>query len=167
MGIKQLMRNSFIAFAVLSISIFASCDVQSGISKKSVEKYGPTPTPSISPTPVEEPIDPADVVQVDTTLEGPSIPISGPKDKLNVVCDKYNRVMVNGGGKVVNVKGVCSKIMLNGNGNDITAEATTEIVFNGSENKVRYSRYANGKRPLVTDNKGGNVSEKVAAPAKK
>ena len=161
------MKISLITFVIISIAIVASCDVQSGITKQSVEKYGPTPTPSISPTPVEPPIDPADVVQVDTSLQGPSLTVNDPKDKMNLVCNKYNRVMVNGGDKVVTVKGACSQIMLNGDRNDVTAEAVMEIIFNGTENKVRYSRYGNGKRPIVTDNKGGNVSEKVSASTKK
>ena len=161
------MKILLIPFAIISISIVASCDVQSGITKQSVEKYGPTPTPSISPTPTEEPIDPADIVQVDTSDQGPSLTVNSPTDKMNLVCNKYNRVMVNGGDKVVTVKGACSQIMLNGNRNEVTAEAVMEIIFNGTENKVRYSRYANGKRPVVTDNQGGNVSEKVSASTKK
>ena len=161
------MKNSILAFAVLSISIVASCDVQSEISKKSVEKYVATPTPAISPTPAEEPIDPADAMQVDTSVSGPSIVINTAQDKMNVVCGKYNRLMVNGSPKVVTVKGACSQIMLNGNRHEVTAEAATEIIFNGTENLVRYSRYVNGKRPRITDNKGWNLSEKVAAAAKK
>lgn len=147
--------------------MLTSCDVQSGITKKSVEKFGPTPAPSISPTPAQEPIDPADVIQVDTTLQGPLLTVNTQADKKNLVCDKYNRVMVNGGDKVVTVKGVCSQIMINGDRNDVTAEAAMEIVFNGTENKVRYSRYGNGQRPTVTDNKGGNVSEKTVSPTRK
>ena len=148
--------------------MLASCDPQSEISKKSVEMYVATPTPTISPTPTEEPIDPADVVRVDAAIErGPSIEINTSQDKMNVVCNKYNRVMVNGAPKVVTVTGACSQIMLNGNGHDVTAEAVAEIVFNGADNRVRYSRFANGKRPVVVDNKGGNLSEKVAAPGKK
>ena len=162
------MKNALITIAILSVSLLASCDVQSGMSKKGVEKYVTTPTPAISPTPTEVPIDPADVVTVDTNIErGPSININTADDKMNVTCDKYNRVMLNGGPKVVTVKGACSQIMLNGNQHDVTAEAVSEIVFNGTENKVKYFRYANGKRPMVTDNKGGNISEKIAAPAKK
>ena len=87
---------------------------------------------------------------------------------MNVVCDKYNRVRVNGSPKVVTVKGVCSQITLNGDDHDVTVEAVTEIVFNGSENKVHYSKYANGKRPRVTNNsKGENLTEKVIAPTVK
>jgi hypothetical protein len=161
------MKITLITFAIISIAMLVSCDVQSGITKKSVEKFEPTPTPSISPTPVEAPIDPADVVQVDTSDQGPSLTVNTPKDKTNLVCDKYNRVMVNGGDKVITVKGACRQIMINGDRNDVTAEAVMEIIFNGTENKVRYSRYGNGKRPVVTDNKGGNVSEKAPAPTKK
>jgi len=161
------MRNTLLAFAVLSISILASCDVQSEISKKSVEKYAATPAPSVSPTPTEEPIEPADVVNGDTTDPGPTISINRTDDKMNVVCNKYNRVMVNGGAKIVTVKGVCSQIMINGDHNEVTAEAVAEIIYNGNENKLSYSRYANGKRPIVTDNTGGNISEKVARSKKK
>ena len=161
------MKFSLIILALVSISTVASCEVQSEISKKSVEKYTTTPTPTISPTPTEVPIDPADVVAVDTAAGGPSIVINTAQDKMNVVCDKWNRLMINGEAKIVTAKGACSQIMLNGNRHEVAAEVVGEIVFNGSENTVRYSRYANGKRPTVTDHKGGNLSEKVAASTKK
>jgi hypothetical protein len=162
------MRNWLIGFAILSISISASCDVQSGITKKSVEKYVTTPTPAISPTPTEEPIDPADIVQTNTTEVGPMISVNTREDKMNVVCNKYNRVTVNGSPKVVTIKGICSQITLNGHGHDVTVEVVTEVVFNGSENKVHYSKYANAKRPAVTNNsRGENLTEKVTAPAVK
>src|SRR5688572_11274977 len=157
------MRNQLIAFAVLSVSIFVSCDAQSDMAKKGVEKYVTTPTPGVTPTP-EEPIDPADVVQASSTERGPVITVNREQDKLNLACDKYNRVMINGSGHVVTIRGVCSQIMLNGHNHDVTVDAVTEIVFNGNDNKVRYSRYANGKRPIVTKNsKGDNLAEKVAA----
>ncbi len=42
-----------------------------------------------------------------------------------------------------------------------------EFIFNGAENSLRYSRFANGKLPLVTENQPGNVIEKTAfEPAK-
>jgi hypothetical protein len=160
------MWKPLIAFAALTISVLASCDSQSGIAKKSVEKYTTTPTP-ISPTPTEEPIDPADVVHASTTERGPTISVTS-KDKLNVVCDKYNRVMISGSPKVVTIKGICSQLMLNGREHEVTIEAVTEIVFNGSENKVHYARYANGKRPIVTSNsRGENLTEKVASASTK
>lgn len=148
------------------LATFASCDVQSGITKKSVEKYMPTPTPSIVPTPVETPIDPADIVHVDASLQGDMISINKSSEKKPVVCDKYNQVMVNNSDTVVTIKGACRQVMINGDRNDVTAEAVMGIVFNGSENKLRYSHYANGKRPLVTDNRPGNITEKISAPSK-
>ena len=160
------MKTAFILI-IVAVSITVSCDVQSGMSKKGVEKFIDTPTPSVSPKPSEAPIDPADIVAVDTALHGPLLSVNTKSDRKNLVCDKYNRVMLNGGEKVVTIKGVCSQIMMNGNNNDVTAEAVMEIVFNGSGNNLRYSRYGNGKRPVVTDNSGGNVAEKVPAPAKK
>ena len=145
-----------------------SCDAQSDMAKKGVEKYVTTPTPAISPTPTEAPIEPADILQSNTTEPGPTLSVNRAADKMNLVCDKYNRVMINGTAKVVTIKGVCSQIMLNGKNHDVTAEAVAEIVFNGDENEVRYSRYANGKRPVVTKNsRGENRVEKIsAAPAK-
>ena len=57
--------------------------------------------------------------------------------------------------------------MINGDRNQVTANATLAIVVNGSENNVTYSHFVNGKRPVVTENKPGNVIEKVSAPAAK
>lgn len=150
-----------------SVAVFASCDVQSGIAKKSVEDFQPTPTPSISPTPTEEPIDSADVVTVDTADQGATLSVNGPEEKQTVNCTKYNRVMINGAANVVTVKGACWQIMINGDRNQVAAEAVSEIVVNGGDNTVNYTRYANGKRPIVTENRPGNVVEKIAAPAGK
>jgi Protein of unknown function (DUF3060). len=149
------------------IATFASCDVQSGISKKSVEEYQPTPLPSVVPTPEEPPIDPVDVVQVDTSLQGDIISVNKPGEKKTIACDKYNQVMVNRSDTVVTVTGGCRQLMLNGNNNDVTIEAVMAVVFNGEGNKVKYTKYGNGKRPSITQNKSGNTIEKIAAPAKK
>ena len=161
------MKTLIITLAIALITVVTSCDVQSEITKKSVEKYQPTPTPSISPTPTEEPIDPADVVTVDTTVEGDTISTHGLKGKETVACTKFNRVMINSSDKVVTIKGACQQIMINGHRNKITADAATEFVLNGSENNVTYARYVNGKRPTITENRPGNVIEKVTGPSAK
>lgn len=148
------------------MAILMGCDPQSEFARKGVEKYAPTPTPSVSPTPVEAPIDPADVVQVDTSTTGPLLLVSRGEKKGDLNCSKFNRVMVNSNGNALTIKGACSQIMVNGNDNDIKAKAVTEIIFNGGGNKLGYSSYANGKRPTVVDNYGGNVSEKIARTTK-
>jgi hypothetical protein len=150
-----------ISFVILAAAL-VSCDVQSGITKKSVEKYVETPTPRTLPTPEETPIDPADIVQVDTEHQGDLISVNESRQKKTIVCNKYNRLMINNHDNVLIIKGACSQIMVNGDRNDITAEAVMEIVFNGSENTVRYSRYPNGRRPLVSDNNVGNLAEKAS-----
>jgi hypothetical protein len=157
------MKNSaFLVF--VSIAIFlAGCDVQSGIATKSVEKYVPTPTPERSIIP-EEPIDPADVVQVDTT-EGPQISVNPSDDKKTVECSKYNRVKINGDRKVVTVRGICKQIMVNGDNNQVLSSGFAELVLNGHENYVEYTKFANGKRPAVTDNGQGNSVSKQQAAA--
>lgn len=143
--------------------LMTGCDVQSGISKKSVEGYTASPTPATTRTP-EPPIDPADVAAVDTSVEGPKININPTPPVKEVNCAKYNRVHINTDGRELNIKGVCRQIMINGDKNKIAALAFTEIVVNGTENEVRYTKFADGKRPIIANNAGGNTIEKISAP---
>ncbi len=161
------MKNLALNITLVISALFGACDVQSGITKKSVEKYEASPTPAWKVV-TEEPIDPADAIAVDTAVEGPQISVSKP-DEANkpAKCDKYNRVMINGDGKKVRITGVCSQIMINGNRNKVTAVAAAEITVNGRENSVEYSKYANGKRPQVKDNGDGNTILKVELPKAK
>lgn len=161
------MRIKAIIIAATCLAFAASCDVQSGITKNAVEKYGPTPTPSVSPTPVVEPIDPADVVQVDTALNGPMIPVNESRQQKTVNYNKFNQIQVNGSDAEITAKGACRNITVNGDRNRISMEAVSTITFNGNDNKLTYSRIANGKRPIVTDNKGTNTTEQAATPGKK
>lgn len=151
-----------LAIFVLIAAAAAACDPQSGITKKSLEKFESSPTPEIKITP-EAPIDPADVATVDVNTTGPNITVNGP-DKKSVDCNKYNKLMVNSSSQKITVKGVCKQLMINGDRNEINGGAFTEIVFNGDGNKVEYSKYANGKRPIVADNTGSNTAAKAAAP---
>jgi hypothetical protein len=154
--------------SITLLALFTSCDVQSEMTKKSVEKYLPTPTPSISPTPVPEPIDAADVVTVETSAErGNDISVYKSGEKRTASCTKYNDVMVNGSDTVITLKGACRRIEVNGNGNKITSEAVSEIIINGLDNNVTYSRFVNGKRPIIKDNRSTSIVEKIAAPAAK
>jgi hypothetical protein len=148
------------------IATLASCDLRNETAKKGVEKYSSTPQPPVSPLPTPSPVDPADIAEVDTSLEGDTIPITGYEQKKTVSCSKYNRVMVNGDGSEINVAGVCRQIMVNGDGNKIILDAAMEVVLNGSDNSVKYSRFANGKLPSVIDNRGGNVVEKIPSMTK-
>lgn len=163
-GSRELTMKKLVLIVMLSA--LCGCDIQSGIAKKSVEKYMPTPTPTVVPTPPEEPIDPADIVNVDTSQQDPLISVNGPEVTKPFNCNRYNRLMVNVSNKKVTIRGACSQIMVNGDGNEIAAEGTMEFVFNGSGNKATYSKFPNGKRPRVTDN-GGNLVEKAAAADKK
>jgi len=155
----------FIGIVAITFCAFlAACDVQSGMTKKNLEQYNPTPTPKINiPTP--EPIDPADIVTVDTALAGPQISIIKAEPNKTVNCDKYNRVSINGNEREVTIRGVCKQIMINGDRNKVTGAAFTEIVVNGTENTVQYTRYVNGKRPVIAENATPNTIEKVAGPA--
>lgn len=150
-------------FFIFSAAFLTSCDLRSDTAKKEMEKFSGTPTPVPSPTAAEKPIDPADIVQVDTSLEGETIGINGDQQKKIIACTKFNNVMINGNGAVATITGVCRKIMFNGSGNKITADAVAEIVFNGSQNTMTYSRFPNGKRPTVTQNRPDNIVEHIPA----
>ena len=154
------MKN--VALISLAACLFAaSCSVQSGITQDSLEKYKPTPTPEKIIQPTEEPIDPADVVNVDTAAQGPTLSVNRETDKTNLNCDKYNRVTINASGMEVKITGACSRIMVNGRQNRITAVAATEITTFGRDNTVEYSKFVNGKRPVITDSSGTNTISKV------
>ena len=154
------MKTLIVVLAIAATAFMSGCDPQSGIASKSVEKYVPTPTPVRTPE-VVEPIDPADAISVDTAQEGERISIPPSDEKKGADCSKYNEVRVNGNGRTVNVKGVCKQLMVNGDQNRITGVAFTSIVLNGTDNQIEYSKYANGKKPAVTDNGPTNTITKV------
>jgi len=137
--------------------------MRSGTAKEEMDKFSATrtPTPTITPTPEPTPINPADIVQVDTTLDGATLTSDGHDKKKTITCNKFNRVMINGSGSVITIKGACRQIMINGDANQITADAAIEFVLNGTGNSLRYARFANGKQPTVAENQPGNVIEKI------
>jgi hypothetical protein len=157
------MKKLFTIVCLLFIATLASCDVRSDTAKRDMEKFISSPTPPITPFPTMTPVDPKDVVEVDTSQQGDTIHFNGEGQKKTESCTKFNRLMVNGDKYVLTIKGVCRQIMINGDGNDITADAAMEFVLNGSNNTVRYSRYANGKQPTIVESRTGNTIEKVPA----
>jgi len=68
---------------------------------------------------------------------------------------------------VVSIKGVCQKVTVNGDRNQVTAEAAMEFAFNGTENSVSYSKFANGKQPIVTDDQANNTVDFAAGQEQK
>ena len=143
--------------------LLSSCDVRSDTAKREMEKFTSSPTPPISAMPTPSPVDPADTVAADTSTESGSIPIDGYKKRTSVTCTKFDRVRVNGDENEVTVKGICRQIMINGDSNKVTIDAAIEFVFNGTENEVQYTRYLNGKQPVVTENRPGNIVQKASA----
>src|SRR3954464_6178288 len=117
------MKLLFTAICLLSIAILNSCDVRSGTAKEEMDKFSGTPTPTVTPVPTPTPIDPADIVQVDTTLEGDTLTVNGSKHNKTLTCKKFDQVMINASASVVTVSGVCRQIIVNGDGNQITADA--------------------------------------------
>lgn len=156
------MKNLLLVAVFVVSSFLVACDVQSGIASKSVEKYVPTPTPEKTVEVVEK-IDPADVVTVDTAAQGDQISINPSDNKPNIDCKKYNRVIINGDAKTFTIKGACRQILVNGDRNKISVDAFSEIVLNGYDNNVEYSKYVNGKQPVITDNSKTNTVSKTDA----
>ena len=145
--------------------ILTSCDLRSGIARQEEEKLRGTPTPSVSPTPTPIPINPADVVQVDTSQSGESLVFNQRNLNKSLECTKYNDVNVNINSATVTIKGACQQIIINGDNNTVAADATMRFVINGDGNNIGYLKFPNGQRPLVTDNGTGNVVEKLSAGA--
>ena len=148
----------FVGVAVLLISFGSD-------PSKNAAQFS-TPTPTITPTPEQTPIPAADIVQVDTSQDGPILTVDAEAKK-SLNCDKYNQVAINASGSTVTIKGACAKITINGDGNQITADAAAEFALNGGSNKVSYSRFENGKRPIVTENQAGNTADFVPANVSK
>ena len=156
------MKALVMLSCLLLVTAFAGCDLRSETAKSEMEKFSGTPTPTISPTPVDLPPDPSEVVQADLNLQGKIITVNGFDQKQSVACTKLDRVMINGGRSVVTIKGACRQIMINGDGNQVIGDATIEFVLNGSNNNATYSRYVNGKRPVIKGKAAENTIEKVA-----
>ncbi len=156
--------NIVSAFFVLLIAVgLAGCDLRSDTAKREMEKFSGTPTPTLSPAPTEVPVAPSEIVNVDTSTPVTTISVSGGNKKQSLTCKTFERVTINGDRSVVTVKGPCRQIVINGNNNQISADAFLDITINGSDNSVTYSRYINGKRPIITDNANGNTIEKASA----
>jgi hypothetical protein len=149
----------------LAIMILASCDLRSGTAKEEAEKFNGTPTPSVSPTPTAAPIDPADIVQVDTSQNGEDLVFNQRHLNKPMACTKYNEVNINLDSATVTITGVCRQITINGDNNKISANAAMRFVINGTGNNIGYLKFPNGQRPLVTDNGDGNTIEKISADA--
>jgi hypothetical protein len=157
------MKAILTTFVLLSTSILVSCDLRSGTANEEMEKFSatPTPTPPVSSSPAATPIDPADIVQIDTGLEGKMLTLNGEAQRKTINCNEFNPVMIDGDHNIVTVDGACQRIMVNGDRNEISADAAMEFVFNGTENTLRFTRYPNGKRPSIVDNGSGNLVEKI------
>ena len=157
------MNGSTVLIGSLLALFIASCDLRSGTAKEEMEKFnGPANTPAVQPAPTDEPVDPADIVDVDSEQQGDRITVDGYAKRQKVTCAKFNHVAVDGERNEVNIKGPCCQLIVNGDNNMVKMDAAYEIILNGEHIRVEYSRYANGKRPIVTDNGDDNVVEKVA-----
>jgi len=157
------VKRGTVLIGLLLTVFILSCDLRSGTAKEEMEKFnGPSQTPTAQPVATDEPVDPADIVAVDAEQQGDRISVSGYDNRENVTCAKFNYVVVNGERNQLMIKGPCRQMMINGDNNTIKMDAAFEIVLNGEHNNVEYSGYANGKRPIVTDNGNDNTVEKVS-----
>jgi hypothetical protein len=152
------MRYQASLIAVLALALLSACGSEPATPASEAPR--PTPTPLVRTT---EQIDPADVINAPTTEPGETLYANEGSEKVTLKCDKYNRVMINGSENEVTITGVCSQITINGKMNRVVATAAAEIIAYGPENTVQYSKYANGKKPVITDTSKTNTITKVAA----
>ncbi len=157
--------RNMVEILAVAILMLTSCDLRSGIARDEEAKLRGNPTPSVAPTPTPIPINPADIVQVDTSQSGESLVFNQRQLNKSVDCTKFNDVNVNINSAAATIKGACNQIIINGDNNQITAEATMRFVINGDGNNIGYSKFPNGQRPLVSDNGNVNVVEKISADA--
>ena len=155
------MRILLTTACVLLAAFAVSCDMRSQTAKDEMEKFSGTPTPTIAPIPTEAQVSPMDIFTVDVNVEGDPISINSSGQTKTISCTKFNRIRISGGTNKITIKGACRQIMINGDHNEITADAAAELVFNGSGNIIRYTRFPNGKKPIVTDNGPDNVAVKM------
>ena len=113
--------------------------MRSETAKREMEKFNGTPTPTIAPTPPEDPIDPADVIKADISVHGDMVTINGHDQKKSVMCPKFNAVMISGAQNTVKITGACRQITINGDGNQVISDGALELILNGSKNTVSYS----------------------------
>ena len=160
------MKVPALIIPIVLVATLSSCDVRSEIAKKNMEKYEATPNSSPYPvaSPQGSPIDPKDVVTADINQESGSISFNMGDNKRSAACTKLDHVMVNGDNHKITIKGACRRITINGDANDVTADAALEFTVNGSGNTLRYSRFVNGARPRIVENRTGNTIERVSAP---
>jgi hypothetical protein len=151
------MRYTALPLFLFALVLLSACGSQPATNS---EVPRPTQTPLVR---VTEQIDPADVINADTTEPGETLYANKGSEKLTLKCDKFNRVMINGSENEVTITGVCSQITINGKMNRVIAVAAAEIIAYGTENTVQYSKYANGKKPVITDTSKTNTITKVAA----
>ena len=150
---------------VIAFACLTACE-PSGIAKAEMEKFSGTPTPTFAPIVTPTPVDPADIVQVDTSLGGDTLSVNGYHQASILKCDKYNNVRINGDQNTVTIFGACRQIIVNGDKNKVMADSAMEFVFNGTANTLTYSRFANGKRPSLVENLPGNTIDWYKAPTK-
>jgi len=154
------MKNLGSVLAFVLLSVLLGCNAESEVSKGNASGNQATPTPERLVR-VGDKVDPSDVVQAEISEPGPTLLVSEETDKKNLKCDKYNRVMINSSDNKITISGACSQIMVNGHRNQISAVGAAEITTYGSENTVEYSKFVNGKKPVITDTSGSNTINKI------
>ena len=152
------MRYQALLIVVLALVLLSACGSEPATPVSEAPKATPTPLVRTA-----EQIDPADVINADASEPGETLFANKDAEKLTLKCDKFNRVTINGSDNEVAITGVCSQITINGRMNRVTAVAAAEILAYGTENTVQYSKYANGKKPVITDTSKTNTITKVAA----
>lgn len=158
------MKNTGLISLLLLLTFLNSACESPPPAANSPSSDRTTPTPERLAR-VEEKFDPSDVIEADISDPGPTLLVSEETDRKDLKCDRYNRVMINSSDNKISITGACNQILVNGHRNRVTAAGAVEIIAYGSENTVEYSKYVNGKRPMITDTSGTNTISRSKAPS--
>jgi hypothetical protein len=94
---------------------------------------------------------------------GPAVVVSDEKSTRTIDC-RGRGVTVMGNGNTLTLRGTCGKIDVKGNENIIAADTVSSIGTTGNNNRVTWSRAADGDTPGTSDLGNGNVIRRGTAP---
>jgi hypothetical protein len=94
---------------------------------------------------------------------GPAVVVADEKATKTIDC-RGRGVTVMGNGNTLTLRGTCGKIDVQGNENKISVDTVQTIATTGNNNRVTWSRAAEGELPQTSDLGNGNVIRRGTAP---
>jgi len=103
------------------------------------------------------------------TLDENAIIINDSEElELNIVADNQD-ILIAGNNNLINIEGVCKKILITGKGNDVEVDTTTDIIITGNYNFVSWKNTTNKNDQASIKDSGSynNIGKRSADAIKK